>query len=346
MQKSGRIGVIGEVVPSALKRELLLFDRLAVLDLENAIRAARWYGRDDNNYYLGIANDLEFLAEKGLVFDAGNPLANGGAVKAIELIGDSAERAKQDGLSLESLKEDFSDWLHFICACGELSQHRRVAESYYKKNENDADKLSRYMKRSFPRLFKRNLAYHQFGSWAVAHKMRVVDKLDASPLITDELVLTDSLKRSKKDYNKQNNTIQIVLNQIPLPDDSVPWEQVLEFRDDGELQGYLSGLRVWIAEFSRQKLNPKEAEEKLEWLIFQQSQYVKNNKASYNLNAVGTLLVTAAEVAEDLVKIRWGKAAKGVATLVSRKAGDLGHEMSGPAKELTYILRAQERFSK
>jgi hypothetical protein len=89
MRKSKRIGVLGEFIPTALKREVLLFDQLAVLELERVIKAARWLGRD-NDYFLGIANDLEFLAERGIAFDAGNPIES--ATKAMDVIGEAGKR--------------------------------------------------------------------------------------------------------------------------------------------------------------------------------------------------------------------------------------------------------------
>ena len=58
----------------------------------------------------------------------------------------------------------------------------------------------------------------------------------------------------------------------------------------------------------------------------------------------GGTFVAAAEIMEDLVKIKWGKAAGAVVSIFDRRLELMKAELSNPAKEISYIVKAQERF--
>jgi hypothetical protein len=140
--------------------------------------------------------------------------------------------------------------------------------------------------------------------------------------------------------------IDVVLDKLPMPSELTPWEAILDFKADIEAQGYLQGLKVWMADIARQKLSATEANDKLEWLLFQHRQHLKAHKLSCRWGTLGGTFVAAAEIAEDLVKIKWGKAAGAIVSIFDRRLQLLDAELSNPAKEISYIVKAQERFKK
>jgi hypothetical protein len=56
------------------------------------------------------------------------------------------------------------------------------------------------------------------------------------------------------------------------------------------------------------------------------------------------VITTSANVLEDLVKIRWGKAAEGLISIARRDAALRKIELASPNPELAYILRANREF--
>jgi hypothetical protein len=64
---SDRIAICGEAVPDFLKQRLLFFDRIGVFELDRAIDF--WRGGSVPGL-VDLANDLEFLQSRNLVFDA------------------------------------------------------------------------------------------------------------------------------------------------------------------------------------------------------------------------------------------------------------------------------------
>jgi hypothetical protein len=203
-------------------------------------------------------------------------------------------------------------------------------------------------------IFRRRLAKARdratidfFSSWAsfyyetariLALKMRHADGLEAS------IISENTLRRRTPGVGEMNPVVEIVLRRVPMVRDDVPWEQILEFRQDEEARGFLRGLRVWMSELVQCKLSPVEIEDKLEWLLFQRSQHLKAHRLAHNLDAFGGVFVASVEIIEDLIKVKWGKAARGMLALANRKAQLMKLEMEDPGKEIHYLLKMRDRF--
>ena len=140
------------------------------------------------------------------------------------------------------------------------------------------------------------------------------------------------------------NVTDVVLDKLPMPSEQTPWEAILDFKADTEAQGYLQGLKVWMGDIARQNLTATEANEKLEWLIFQHKKHLEAHKLAFRWGTLGGTFVATAEILEDLVKFKWGKAAGAVVSIVDKRLELMKAELSNPAKEISYIVKAQERF--
>ena len=103
-------------------------------------------------------------------------------------------------------------------------------------------------------------------------------------------------------------------------------------------------MKVWMGDIVRQKLTATEASEKLDWLLFQHKKHLEMHKLSYRWGTVGGTFVATAEILEDLVKIKWGKAVGAVVSIVDRRLELMKAELANPAKEISYIVKAQEQF--
>ena len=71
---------------------------------------------------------------------------------------------------------------------------------------------------------------------------------------------------------------------------------------------------------------------------------LKAHKLSCRWGTLGGTFVAAVEILEDLAKIKWGKAVGAAVSFVDRRLQLLDAERTSPAKEIIYIVKAQERF--
>jgi hypothetical protein len=149
---------------------------------------------------------------------------------------------------------------------------------------------------------------------------------------------------SHKDL-KPKPILNIAINHLPIPDSTVPWEQIFDFKLDPDSKSKFLALRNWMNETAKGKLTTIEIEQKLEYLIDQYKQHMKLHKMKTNTGSVQTLVTTSAEILGDLVSFKWGKAAEALFTLNNRKIALLEGELKAPGNEVAYIIKAQEKFN-
>jgi hypothetical protein len=138
--------------------------------------------------------------------------------------------------------------------------------------------------------------------------------------------------------------VEIVLNRIPQPDDTVAWEQIFDFRRDPDSKGKFWGLRTWMSEIGRMSLTPREITEKLEWSLYEYERHMKLHRMKVNWGVLRSLVSVGAGMAEDLVKFKWSHAAELLFSFKDRRIALLEAESSAPGREVAYIASAREEF--
>jgi hypothetical protein len=174
----------------------------------------------------------------------------------------------------------------------------------------------------------------------IAIELREIYKLDAYPVY-----YFTSFQESPTSQSLKRDIIQFVLNSLPVPDDSTPWEQIIEYRSDTDSQSKFLALRHWMSEVARAELTPAEVEEKLEYLIDQYRQHMRLHRMKTNAGTLETIVTTSAEVLGDLASFKWGKAAEALFSLKKRQVALLEGELTAPGNEVAYIVKARETFS-
>lgn len=158
----------------------------------------------------------------------------------------------------------------------------------------------------------------------------------------------DAYPISNLTYSKGNDdrdeVVTIVINNLPIPNESTPWEQITEFRSDSDSRSKFLSLRNWIGDISKHNLTPMEVEQKLEYLMDQYQRHMQLHRMKTNVGALETIIVSAAESLEDLVKFNWGKLAKSLFSFRQRKVTLLEAEHSAPGREIAYLLKANDEF--
>ena len=155
-------------------------------------------------------------------------------------------------------------------------------------------------------------------------------------------VLPDFLQSSPAG---KEGVIRIAIKELPVPDDSTSWEQIIEYRSDPDSQSKFLALRHWMSEVARAELTPAEVEEKLEYLIDQYQKHMKVHRIKTNASTLETIVTTGAEVLGDLASFKWGKAAEALFSLKRRQVALLEGELTAPGNEIAYIVKSRETFS-
>lgn len=155
-------------------------------------------------------------------------------------------------------------------------------------------------------------------------QLKVLNGMDAYPVFSEMFPAIPFLD------DRKCEVVDVVIKALPLPDDSVPWEQIIEYRNDPESQSKFLALRHWMSEMARAELSPAEIEEKLEYLIDQYQRHMKVHRMKTDVGTLQTVLVAGA----NLASFKWGDAAQSLFSSMQRKLSLLQGELTSPGSEL------------
>jgi hypothetical protein len=171
-----------------------------------------------------------------------------------------------------------------------------------------------------------------------AIQLRELENLEAYPILWREIKVKEEIEAKKTDV------VQITLNVLPMPDENASWEHIKDFRSDGDSKQKFLDLRNWMNEVARAKLSPIEVEQKLEYLVNQYQKQLRLHNLKTNTGTFETIIVSGAEIIEELLKFKFSKIAKALFSLKHRKISLMEGEINAKGSEVAYIIKAQDKF--
>lgn len=173
-----------------------------------------------------------------------------------------------------------------------------------------------------------------------AQQLRKAQGLDAVAVATNDAAI------GVDDVADRTAVIRITLGALPSPSETTPWESVLDFRRDPETIGKHLRLKGWINRIAKGELRSHELEDELEQMLVEYEQYMRYHEIVSTKGVVEALVTTSAEIAEDLVKVKWGKLAKAPFDIARQGMSLFDIERQAPGREVAYILRARNQFQR
>ncbi len=143
-----------------------------------------------------------------------------------------------------------------------------------------------------------------------------VDRLAALKLVNKNssieaypILLPTVFEYSFQDSQKVQ-ALHVVLNSLPIPDDGVAWEQIEDFKSDPDSKSKFIALKNWINDLGKQEMAQSEIEDKMAFLINDYEKHLQIHKMKYSRGLLETIVVTPAELLENVIKIHWSEVAK------------------------------------
>jgi hypothetical protein len=160
---------------------------------------------------------------------------------------------------------------------------------------------------------------------------------EAFPLLqNDSAVGADPFHEAK--------VLEVVLEKLPIPNENVDWQQIVEYRANPDTEGKFSGLRVWMQDIAREDYTKNELEERIEHLLYEYETHLQFHQLKYEYGTMKVLITTTLETLENLAKLKLGKIAKTLFSLQEKSYDLLEAEMKAPGKEVAYISKTAEAF--
>jgi len=167
--------------------------------------------------------------------------------------------------------------------------------------------------------------------------VRLSTDIDALPIISNSLAEAPLGERRVA-------VAEVVLSALPEPDDSTPWEDVLQFRADQDARATLRRLRHWIFNLAQKTLSEAEMREELEYLLAEHERHMHLHRIKVRHGVFEAVITSTAELIENVAKLRLGKLSKALFSARDRKVALLQAEASSPGRDVAYITRARSSF--
>ncbi len=311
----------------SLKRDALIFDKVAIFNIADVFTTLVGrehlisHNKEDVDFF---TQEVRWLIDKEMVF---------------ELISNvDAHKLDEEGLmSNEHYAKEYAKFK----TIGDRLHEMTLTD--WKKSE--AAKKVGLPSPQLPKDYL-TLVEQQGFLWArlEALRLRLTQQIDACPIVSKPLVIP-ALPAIESEKSSRSDVIQIAVKTIPVPSESVSWEQILEYRSDPDSKSKFLALRHWMSEVARAELTPAEVEEKLEYLIDQYQRHMKLHRMKTNVGTLETVVTTGAEFFGNLASFQWGKAAQALFSLKKREVALQEAELSAPGKEIAYIVKTRETFA-
>ena len=143
---------------------------------------------------------------------------------------------------------------------------------------------------------------------------------------------------------KAEGVVRVIIDNIPVPHESTPFEQILDFVSDRDSRGQLAGVRRWIWDAVHSNLSVREIEDKLEHELYLFERHMDLHRMQRRTGTFETLVVTSAEILENLLRLKVGALAKGVLSIRSSDLALMQAELTAPGRELAYLYHARRTF--
>ncbi len=318
--------------PGALRRALLLFDRLFVVNLQEQLLGLRRSPR--------LCSDIESLASTGVIRDVRDPTK------------EWREYEESRSLSSPALGPRQRELLDLM----EQMRRDRMALQWNLAPEDSADHarkrgtLEAVERELIARLHAAELSSRSDADAVVLRPTAAsgdynVLALDSETLRSLEDPQTEvAILRELGGQSREETVVSVTLEAFPFPHPSVPTYDVVAFRDDADSKRKLLALRVWITQTAKGELSRKEASQLLEHLLLDYENYMKLQHLKYARGVVKMLALAAPSIVTELVTFRISKLLDTIAKVGSRRLLLLEAEATAPGRELAYVTKARTRF--
>lgn len=98
-------------------------------------------------------------------------------------------------------------------------------------------------------------------------------------------------------------------------------------------------------EVARGTLSTSEVHDKLEWLLHNYQKHLELHRMKTDTSTFETVVVTAADLLENIAKLNLGKVAKGLFSIRHRKISLMEAELTAPGNEVAFITKARTAFT-
>ncbi|HXH37217.1 MAG TPA: hypothetical protein VNN08_01175 [Thermoanaerobaculia bacterium] len=323
------------------KRDALLFDSVGYVLLERNLR----------DLPLEVAKETEWLVEKGVVEDVAI------TIESEELPPGDSHKFRVDCAALYLVNETLRQ-----IAEGSSTVEEGLSEDLYFENADSFAPLWKLDPREVAAiasasaksiLSRRSLSPEQLLEEAeVALKAGYDASARATALCLTRRGMADAIPILALNpiVEQPASTplvpvVSIVLDALPSPDLSTPWEAIVDFRGDERAVQSLRRMRNWLRTFAAQDRSIGQIRQEVEHLVHEYQTYLELHKIEISRSRLEILLNLAGDAIDSLDHLKLGAPAKVPIDIRKHRMSLYEIEKAVPDREVAYLPDARRRLS-
>jgi hypothetical protein len=160
-----------------------------------------------------------------------------------------------------------------------------------------------------------------------------------------DVAVVGRLYEERRPTKRDHPVWKVVLNEMPQFDLRAPWEDVLAFRAEPRTQHLIRSLRRWIRKITTEEWTQAELEDEVRELLYEYDAHLRLSRVNGGSGTFSVVITGASELAEDIVKLRFGKIAKIATAVIDQRIRLLEAETTAPGRELALLPELRKTFS-
>lgn len=324
------IGVRHVFDPSSLKQQAIMFDQIAISELD--------YFISDNIHNRQLVAEYEWLKKNDIIFNAVVNRNYSEINNSITGLFTALYKSATVHLWLDNPKLKTSEIKYF------LNYHKQIGSLTDNQIKSiDLDKIKRFVKKTKPSNRKR--ISNEFKHKAFEYELRATGLYLEDNLELRVIPIVPNSEDFTSLENYKNDVIQVVIKSLPEPDENTPWKKIIDFKNDPDAKLKFARLMHWINKIGKAECNPlDELKDELEFLLSEYEDHLRFHKMKINSGIFETTISTIAGLLENSLKFKLKDMVTDLFVLKKRKIALMEAERKAPGREVAYISKARNFF--
>lgn len=175
-----------------------------------------------------------------------------------------------------------------------------------------------------------------------AHADRLIRHLSSQLVYNEKPVVAHAEAANLSVTNKDLDALKITINNIPMPPVNIPWDDLLQFRNEEENVAKLRALRIWLKNRYSSNQSPREIQEELEHLLYEYRKYMEMQHKKFGQSAISALISSTPDIIASVATLNFGAAFKSIFEIRGCRLDLSEAELSAPGREVSYIAKARD----
>jgi len=167
--------------------------------------------------------------------------------------------------------------------------------------------------------------------------IRIIKEIQGEELIP----LVDNIYPTSG-FGKKTEVLKFIISDIPRPNDDVPWEQLIEFKEDADTMRKYYALINWINNVARKDFSLNEIKEEYKYLHSEYANQYKVHKMKHRMNVIETIVTASIDCLSG--QLGAGKISTSLFSIWKHNLNLLEAETKFTGREVAYIDKIHKNF--